>query len=105
MTKIVYRLKPGAPPESELMIRMSMSRTSRPRPREDDSGDLVYAGYEGARNLLEALQYDADGLREGMYDPAELFDGSQNETVTFELVDSAGTVWTTGQETITEEDL
>lgn len=105
MTKMVYSLKRGAPPLDQLQMRISMVRTWVPKPSSEADKDVcpVYSGYDGPTNLLEALQYDAEGLAEGAYDPTELFDG--NEQVVFELVDQDGNVWTECNETITEDDL
>lgn len=106
MTKFVYRLLPGHPPLDELKQRFTMSRVSVPQKSSGEDPEYPkYIGYEGVTNLLEALQYDADNLRDGSYDPTELFDGSDNETWTWELVDKDGKVWTECNEIATEEDL
>lgn len=84
------RMKPGAPPDSELQIRLSYGRTYEPSPAGYRDEDLP-----SGRSMLGYLLHDKESVEEGSYMLEEAIDiGGEGLVVTFELVDSDGNVWT-----------
>lgn len=85
-----FRMKLGAPPDSELSVRYSVSRTYEPK-AEDYKSD---SNPNGVMSKLGYLIHDDECIREGWYMPDELLNFSApGYEETFELVDKDGTVW------------
>lgn len=114
---MTIRLKPGAPPDSELYVRVGLTRTYRPNPAQyqaidaEDTDDGV--AIPAPTNLLEVLLYDKKAVEDGETMIEELTDCWEQNTNPFkgpldftqhvwEIVDQYGNVWS--EECNEEED-
>jgi hypothetical protein len=105
-----YRLKPGAPPDDELYVSVSLMRTWKPKlgpdhyPAIDEQDTDDGVEIPEPTNMLEAMLYDKlnidngySGIEEILESYAENDDPDQGEVDftqhTWEIVDKHGTVW------------
>lgn len=86
------RMLSGAPPDSELQVRLTYRRTYKPKGGEAYAGDDCPSGH---RTMLGFLLYDKDCVDNRYYGLDEAID-MENEglEITFELIDGEGRVWT-----------
>lgn len=117
---MAYRLKKGAPPDSELYVRVGLQRTWKPKlgpefypaiSAEDNDGEEI----PEPTNMLEVMLYDKSAIEDGMSSISELLDswGSQNDNPeygdvdftrhTWEIVDKYGNVWSEEYDSEEEE--
>jgi hypothetical protein len=85
---VQYRIKEGAPPDSELSIRAVLPHVFKPNFRD-------YGGEPPVTSLIEAMNIDAVQMANGEIDPVEYFIEALDEEpeIQWDLVDRDGNVW------------
>lgn len=96
---IQIRMKEGAPPDSELLVRVTSFRSYRPDPKDYiDKSDTFYKDEGGGKltdgTKLGMMLYDKANIDANEFAIEEIFGGSADDIHVWELVDEDGNVWT-----------